>query len=366
MQSVLDTYLQVEKVQELQVRGGPHNHKKAVCSDFKTTWLSTLPLAGSWLSTLPLAGSINARSHTRCEPSCPITPSDIPIDLLDCPPLLSDSEDSLYSSSGDSVGADSRRAYRLAAAAAVRFAQRPLQVRAAIHKCAETPTPSPLLQAAIPSPPPQDGTLPMRVADSSSDSDAPVSRAAVRLAIAAARENAAAAAQLLQSSLPIKKKRVITIDDRTPTPTPPPHSTVIAPALQVITIDDRTPTPTPRPHSTVIAPAVQAIAPTQQVVIHEHGGSIDPLNLWKAVPNYHHQFLDLHAKHASDDDSFMSSSDDDNLSAGFISDRDDALNGPTIGNAAEMEFLARQLPVTLQRIKNVRKKRQQKQANKPN
>lgn len=183
--------------------------------------------------------------------------------------------------------------------------------------------------------------MPMCVADSSSDSDAPVSRAAVRLAIAAARENAAAAAQLLQSSLPIKKKRVITIDDRTPTPTPPPHSTVIA-------------------------PAVQAIAPNQQVVIHEHGGPIDPLNLWKAVPNYHHQFLDLHAKHASDDDSFMSSSDDDNLSAGFISDRDDAINGPTIGNAAEMEFLARQLPVTLQRIKNVRKKRQQKQANKPN
>ena len=345
MQSVLDTYLQVER-SDLQVRGVPHNHNKAACCDFKTTWLSTHPLTGG----------INARSRTSCEPSCPVTPSAIPVDLLDCPPLLSDSEDSLYSSSGDSVGADSRRAYRLAAAAAVRFAQRPMQVRAAILKCVETPTPSPLLQAAVPSPPPQDGTVPMCVADPSSDSDAPVSSAAVQLAIAAsARANAAAAAQLLQSVLPIKKKRVIIIDDRTPTPTPPPHSSVMVPAVQATA-----------PTQQVVVPAVQAIAPTQQVVIHEHGGPIDPLNLWKAVPNYHHQFLDLHAKHDSDDDSFMSSSDDDNLSAGFISDRDDALNGPTIGNDAEMAFLARQLPVTLQRIKNVRKKRQQKQAKKPN
>jgi hypothetical protein len=41
-------------------------------------------------------------------------------------------------------------------------------------------------------------------------------------------------------------------------------------------------------------------------MVHEHGGPVDPLNLWKALSPRNNQYLDLEAKHDSIDDSEMS------------------------------------------------------------
>ncbi len=87
--------------------------------------------------------------------------------------------------------------------------------------------------------------------------------------------------------------------------------------------------------------------------------------MWLATPKYHHQFLDLHAIHASDHDSCMSSSDSSELSSGFVSDHDDAVDGLHIGTDAGLEIMARQLPVTLQSIRNVCKVRQHKKGKQP-
>jgi hypothetical protein len=45
---------------------------------------------------------------------------------------------------------------------------------------------------------------------------------------------------------------------------------------------------------------------TGVAIHHEHGGPIDLLNLWKSIPPRGTQFLDLEAKHDSDDDSEIS------------------------------------------------------------
>ena len=289
---------------EQQLRGCRHNHNLAavppssslpfptpppvtlapIVSNAAVPPCSAFPFPTPPPVTLASTVSIAARSHPSSDSSCPGT------DLLDLPALLSDSDSSLesssgdsdgarrragslYCSSGDSDGARSRRAVRLAAAAAVRFAQRRLVVRAEIQRCLKTPSP-PSLAAAVAA-----STVGLSSdTSSSSDSEAPISKAAVRLAIAAA------------------KKHRITIDDHTPTPSPtPPMPPRAAPAVL--------PPPPPPPPD----------------VVHEHGGPIDPLNLWLATPKYHHQFLDLHAVHASDCDSCLSTSDSDELSSGFVS-----------------------------------------------
>ena len=80
-----------------------------------------------------------------------------------------------------------------------------------------------------------------------------------------------------------------------------------------------------------------------------------------AVPKYHHQFLDLHAIDINEPENGSSAtSDNSELTPGFVSDQDDAVDGTGIGGAEDVEFMNAVLPVTLRRINEVRDKRAQK------
>ena len=96
---------------------------------------------------------------------------------------------------------------------------------------------------------------------------------------------------------------------------------------------------------------------TGVAIKHEHGGPIDLLNLWKSVPPRSTQFLDLEAKHDSDDDSGISTSESGDLTPGFISDNDDCVSKAD-DNTADMNVLAEMLPVTARRVREVHGKRQ--------
>ena len=96
---------------------------------------------------------------------------------------------------------------------------------------------------------------------------------------------------------------------------------------------------------------------TGVAIKHEHGGPIDLLNLWKSVPPRSTQFLDLEAKHDSDDDSGISTSESGDLTPGFISDNDDCV-AKADDNTADMDVLAEMLPVTARRVREVHGKRQ--------
>ena len=96
---------------------------------------------------------------------------------------------------------------------------------------------------------------------------------------------------------------------------------------------------------------------TGVAIKHEHGGPIDLLNLWKSVPPRSTQFLDLEAKHDSDDDSGISTSESGDLTPGFISDNDDCV-AKADDNTADMDVLAEMLPVTARRVREVHSKRQ--------
>jgi hypothetical protein len=189
MQSVLEEWLKVDR--------------KAAQPSAQRLRAPPSYAAGSSSSTDPrasaTAGAISAASVKSASMN-----DDYSLDCSDMPALMSDSDGSLYSSSSESDGARSRRAVRLTAAAAVRFAQRRMEVRADILRCLETPSP-PTLDAAVKS------TVCKSSNTSGSDSDAPESKAAVRLAIAATQGH----------QLPIPKKKKIVIDDHTPTPSPP-------------------------------------------------------------------------------------------------------------------------------------------------
>ena len=96
---------------------------------------------------------------------------------------------------------------------------------------------------------------------------------------------------------------------------------------------------------------------TGVAIKHEHGGPIDLLNLWKSIPPRSTQFLDLEAKHDTDHDSGISTSESGDLTPGFISDNDDCV-AKADDNTADMDVLAEMLPVTARRIKEVHDKRQ--------
>ncbi len=80
------------------------------------------------------------------------------------------------------------------------------------------------------------------------------------------------------------------------------------------------------------------------------------------MPRFHHQFLDLHAIDTMEPENESSHSSDssDSLTPGFVSDKDDAIDGADIGVAADVEFMNQVLPVTLRRIQEVRAQRSRK------
>ena len=73
--------------------------------------------------------------------------------------------------------------------------------------------------------------------------------------------------------------------------------------------------------------------------------TIDPLNLWKVLPKTPCQYLDMTARHDSDDcaDNSLFDSDSSELSAGFISETDDAVNGVL---KKHQKFVRQRLPIT--------------------
>jgi hypothetical protein len=94
--------------------------------------------------------------------------------------------------------------------------------------------------------------------------------------------------------------RILQLLNASPTPSPPPPPRV----PRSIRINDATPTPSP-PNNVVAAaaspPKLPIAAPYQDP--HVHGGPIDVLNLWHAVPpNYDHKLLNLYASHLTDQD----------------------------------------------------------------
>jgi hypothetical protein len=130
-----------------------------------------------------------------------------------------------------------------------------------------------------------------------------------------------------------------------------------------IRIDDTTPTPSPPKTPIAVAPPYQDP--------HVHGGPIDLLNLWHAVPpNFDHQFLNMSSSHLTDqddgklsqcciyflkshDNTEASSSEDGELTPGFVSENDSAENY----KETELESLEDCLPLTAQRIRDAQNKR---------
>ena len=92
--------------------------------------------------------------------------------------------------------------------------------------------------------------------------------------------------------------------------------------------------------------------------VHQQFGLQDG-NLWNAVPKSYGQYLDMTAQHPTDDEEDVSSTDDSQeLTPGFVSDADDAIDGDTLGgDAVVMEYMRTMLPMTTRRLTEVRKKR---------
>ena len=81
------------------------------------------------------------------------------------------------------------------------------------------------------------------------------------------------------------------------------------------------------------------------------------MNLWNAVPRrYRSKFANISATHASDEDiqdrGSASSDTERELTPGFVSDQDDAIEGMV--NAADMAYMAEMLPLTAPRTREVR------------
>ena len=90
---------------------------------------------------------------------------------------------------------------------------------------------------------------------------------------------------------------------------------------------------------------------------HPNGGQVNSMNLWNAVPRrYRSKYANISATHASDEDiqdrGSASSDTDRELTPGFVSDQDDAIEGTV--NAADMAYMASMLPLTAQRTREVR------------
>jgi hypothetical protein len=90
---------------------------------------------------------------------------------------------------------------------------------------------------------------------------------------------------------------------------------------------------------------------------HENGGPVNIMNLWKAVPQrYYNRYADITATHASDEDKCSASSDTDReLTPGFVSDQDDAVDGTV--NAGDMAILAKILPLTARATRDAQMRR---------
>ena len=90
---------------------------------------------------------------------------------------------------------------------------------------------------------------------------------------------------------------------------------------------------------------------------HPNGGQVNGMNLWNAVPRrYRSKYANISATHASDEDDqdrgSASSDTDRELTSGFVSDQDDAIEGTV--NAADMAYMAEMLPLTAPRTREVR------------
>jgi hypothetical protein len=182
--------------------------------------------------------------------------------------------------------------------------------------------------------------LPALLSDSE-DSDGPISRGARRMAMAT---HARALARATSTAAVTSEHQAL--DTRHPTATAAP------PAPLSLATSPATSPQVPSPCPALISDSDDCDDISVQV--QEQAApppTIDPLNLWKAVPRQSSQYLDLSAKHGSDDDDRDSYFDSDSspLTDGFVSDHDDAVD------ATDLEIMEKEFPITFRNLTRARR-----------